>query len=357
MAGLPRVFEIMRFSRPPVRFAPRRAARVAAAWVLTLASLAAQAQTLDAAAPHAPRLESEPRVLPVWSNASGRVEALLLLDPIEPGESVSANALDRVLNASTPRLGLGARVRLDNGSQVRSALQLDPDAGLALLCDGRAGLTGTLGALGEHCLLATLGNDDPMLAGAARGASLGLGWQSPGELIDLSFGLSWLELNAPSSVAWLNPLQGGATAPGLLGTDLYTIGAWAQRFDSLNLRLDSLINLGPQTRMLLGGDLGRSRLLSPDGTPLEWETAALSFGLGYGKFSGQLTGRLVELPRGGQWNTLDIGLSWRTPWRGELSVGAKNVLGADPSNWPLSELPAIEDPSARVPYVRYQQDL
>ncbi len=322
-----------------------------------LASLVAQAQTLNDAtfaSLIAPRLDSEPRVLPVWSNASGRVEALLLLDPIEP--SVSANALDRVLNAPTSRLGLGGRVRLDSGSQIRSFLQLDPDAGLALLCDGRAGLTGTLGALGEHCLLATLGNDDPLLAGAARGATLGLGWQSPGERVDLSFGLSWLDLNA-ASAAWLNPLQGGDTAHALLGVELGAIGAWAQRFESQNLRLDSLINLGPQTRMLLGGDLGRSRLLSSDGTPLEWETAALSFGLGYGKFTGQLTGRLVELPRGGQWNTLDIGLSWRTPWRGQLSVGARNVLGADPSNWPLSELPVIEDPAARVPYVRYQQDL
>lgn len=344
----------MRFSHSPVRFSPRRAV---VACALMLASLAAQAQTLDDAtfaSLIAPRFESEPRVLPVWSNASGRVEALLLLDPIEP--SVSANALDRVLNAPTSRLGLGGRIRLDNGSQIRSFLQLDSDAGLALLCDGRAGLTGTLGALGEHCLLATLGNDDPLLAGAARGATLGLGWQSPGDHVDLSFGLSWLDLNA-ASAAWLNPLQGGDTAQALLGMELGAIGAWAQRFESQNLRLDGLINLGPQTRMLLGGDLGRSRLLSSDGTPLQWETAALSFGLGYGKFTGQLTGRLVELPRGGQWNTLDIGLSWRTPWRGQLSVGARNVLGADPSNWPLSELPAIEDPSARVPYVRYQQDL
>ena len=76
-------------------------------------------------------------------------------------------------------------------------------------------------------------------------------------------------------------------------------------------------------------------------------------------FSGQLTGRLVELPHGASpWRSLDIGLSWRTPWRGELSLGARNVLGRpDTSRWPLADLPAIEDPSERVPYVRYQQDL
>jgi hypothetical protein len=311
-----------------------------------LMGLDATAQTVDRA------LDGDTRVLPVWSNSSGRVEALLLLDPIDA--SLRGNALDRVLEGSRAGLGLGTRVTLDEGSALRGELQLESDAGLALLCDGRGGMAGAFSSLGEHCLLAMLGSDDPMLAGASRGARLGAGWQSTAGRLDLSFGLSWLEVE---------PYLGAATAAapdaGLPLSGLDTLAIWAQRLENQNLRLDSLINLGPQARMLLGGDLGRSRVTALDGTELEWETAALSFGLGYGQFSGQLTGRLIELPRDGQhWSTLDIGVSWRTPWRGEISVGARNLLGGgDSSRWPLSELPVAEDPSARVPYVRYQQDL
>ena len=56
---------------------------------------------------------------------------------------------------------------------------------------------------------------------------------------------------------------------------------------------------------------------------------------------------------------LDLGVSWRTPWQGELIFGAQNVLNKTPdtSQWPLPDLPAIEAPGGRIPYVRYKQDL
>jgi hypothetical protein len=326
------------------------ALRAGAALVLMMTSVGAFSQAIDR---DVATLDADTRVLPVWSNSSGRVEALLLLDPVDA--SLPGNALDRALNAQRGGgMGLGTRIQLDGGSQLRGSLQYDADASLALLCDGRSGVAGALATVGEHCLLATLGNDDPLLRGSSRGAQLGLGWRSPSDFLDLSFGLSWLEADGRPGLLG-DPASGQPLS--LSGFD--TLGAWAQRFENQNLRLDSLINLGPQARMLLGGDLGRSRLTSADGTQLQWETAELSFGLGYGAFSGQLTGRLIELPREGQhWSTLDIGVSWRTPWRGELSVGARNVLGGgDAARWPLTELPVVEDPSARVPYVRYQQDL
>jgi hypothetical protein len=329
-------------------FRPAALALAGALAGLLCASFGVAAQAVE---PGIASIDADTRVLPVWSNSSGRVEALLLLDPTDPG--ISRNALDRVLAAPSTGLGLGARVQLDGGSRLRGNLQFDADGGLALLCDGRNGLAGALATVGEHCLLATLGNDDPLLDGVARGGSLGLGWQSPSEYLDLSFGLSWLDLDTrPGATAYAMRTD---TLP-LSGLD--TLGMWAQRLENRNLRLDSLINLGPQARMLLGGDVGRSRLTAADGTELRWETAELSFGLGYGAFSGQLTGRLIELPQAGQhWSTLDIGVSWRTPWRGELSVGARNVLGGDAARWPLTELPVAEDSGARVPYVRYQQDL
>jgi hypothetical protein len=323
--------------------------RAFAALALACAASAASAQ----APPETPRIDAplaETRVLPVWSNSSGRVEALLLLDPVD---AQPASSLDRVFSPGATRLGLGGRVLLEGGGEARSSLQLE-DAGLALLCEGRRGIAGALGALGERCLLAMLGHDDPLFGGDGRGARLDLGWQSPEHRFDLSFGLSWLDYT-PHPAALLT---GAALGEARLGDHEFEALGWNGAFQSRGVHLDSLINLGPQARVLLGGDVARNQLIGPDGTPLRWESAALSFGLGFGDFTGQLTGRLVELPHGGSpLSALDIGLSWRTPWRGELSVGAKNVLGADTAAWPLAELPEIENSSARVPYVRYQQDL
>jgi hypothetical protein len=248
---------------------------------------------------------------------------------------------------------------LNGGSKLRRSLLFDSDGGMALLCVGRNGSTSALAMLGVHCVRATRGSEDPLRDGATRGATRGVGWQSPNEFVDLSFGLSWIDLESrPTALLASGPTLGRDLLP-QLGFELDTLGAWAHRLEGQNLRIDSLINLGPQARMLIGGDVGRSRVTALDGTQPQWESAALSFGLGFGQFSGELTGRLVELPRNGQqWSALDIGVSWRTPWRGELSVGARNVLGSgDRSRWPLADLPPSEDPSARVPYVRYQQDL
>lgn len=319
-----------------------------AAW-LALAGVA-QAQALVGA--EIP-MEAEARVLPVWSNASGKVEALLLLEPHPP-----SSALDRLLAPTSSTLGLGGRLSLDDGSRLRASLQTEPDVGLALLCNGSVGLSSTLGTLAQHCLLASLGSaEDPMLSGA-QSTGLRLGWESPSRGLDLSFGLSWLDYDANSTSLWSSPLSPGIGNELALGS-INTLGAWAQGLDVRSLHLESLISLSPNARLLIGGNVGRNRLTPNLGAPLDWDTASLSFGMGYGTFTGQLTGRLIEVPGTGvSWSGLDIGLSWRTPWRGELSVGARNLLGnGDTRHWPLSELPAVEDPSARVPYVRYQQDL
>ncbi len=87
----------------------------------------------------------------------------------------------------------------------------------------------------------------------------------------------------------------------------------------------------------------------------------MTFGVGYRGLSGNLTGRLIELPQGqGSFSGIDLGFSWRTPWQGELSFGAQNLLNQKPdtSKWPLNELPALDMPGGgRTPYVRYKQDL
>ena len=337
-----------------------RTALVAAAGVVGVVASAGAAELPALAVPDT---TADTRVLPVWNNESGRVEALLLLDTPATGLS----PLDRLLGNDRPAPGLGARLSLADGSRVAAGLQFDPDAGMALLCNGSIGLAASLGTLGQDCLLASLGDNDLLVRGTSPGLQFNGGWRSANNGVDLSFGLSWLDTTFADGLAGI----GDDRAPIWPGTNFQTPGsAWAGSFgelvgaqlDARQMHLGATLNFTPQRWMSLAGTLATQRF-TPAGTglPLHWDTATVTLGVGYRGISGQLTGRLLELPdQNASWSALDLGVSWRTPWQAELTVGARNVLGngpSDPSKWPLAELPALEDPTARVPYVRYRQDL
>ncbi|MNC94720.1 hypothetical protein D3C83_116410 [compost metagenome] len=50
-------------------------------------------------------------------------------------------------------------------------------------------------------------------------------------------------------------------------------------------------------------------------------------------------------------------MSWRTPWRGELSFGARNlVTGGDEPLLPDPGVSARDDRRQRTPYIEYRQD-
>jgi hypothetical protein len=113
----------------------------------------------------------------------------------------------------------------------------------------------------------------------------------------------------------------------------------------------------------LGAAISRIQFETP-GAPLlpNLNQAALSLGLHRGDFSGVVVGRVLgpadSISGNQHWSSLDLGISWRSPWRGVFSVGAQNI-------WSSGNLPALTDPSAhevdanqaRVPYVQYHQDL
>lgn len=301
--------------------------------------------------------DAEQRVLPVWNNESGRVEALLLLDT--PAHQ-QLTPLDRLLS-TRPSPGIGVRLQAGGGSTAQTALQFDPDAGMALLCNGSVGLAASLGTLGEDCLLASLGESDVLLRATSPGLRFGGGWQSAGGSVDLSFGLSWLDSSLAEPLVDEIDGFGALGAAGWTGSSVLSRLVGAQ-LEAQQLQLGAQFNLSGQRRLTLSGSLA-SQQFTPagGGMPLHWDSATVTFGVGYRGITGQLTGRLLELPdQGTSWSGLDLGVSWRTPWRADISVGARNVIGSgtsDPGKWPLAELPAMEDPTARVPYVRYRQDL
>lgn len=121
--------------------------------------------------------------------------------------------------------------------------------------------------------------------------------------------------------------------------------------------------LGNTSGIDLGASVGRIHLLP--GNLLGVDTLdqkAVSFGVDSGPLSGGLVGRVMQ-PTAGlpgaysadrRWSSIDLGVTWRLPWQGQLSVGAQNLWSSgNPANTPAGP----EPDQSRTPYVQYHQDL
>lgn len=247
-------------------------------------------------------------VLPVWNHTSGKLEALLLL---EPTGSSSADARWRV-----------------GTTTLDAAFGLKAGNTLGLVCDRSSGLAGTIGNLANNCLLAAM--DDGKQSGhAVAGASLRKG--------GTRFGLS-LGKGRDTLPAWLNP-----TGP-------------RRQLDQNTLTVYGQQNIGSEATVSIGGTWARARLIPAGDAPAladHWDSRSVTVGAGYGNFGANIIGRVVDTPdQAGGWEGLGVGLTWRTPWSGRLTVGAEKITrGSNPF-----ALNANED-EGTVPYVRYEQDL
>jgi len=270
--------------------------------VLALAATGAHAQSAPA---------DSSTVLPVWNHATGKVEALLLLEPAS-----EAN--------------IGARLRFSE-SALDATFGLSAGDSLGLLCDRKAGISAAIGNLANHCMLAALGDDG---VGGSRRASLGLGLSRPGSKVGFTLGKG--EDTLP---AWLSPNG-------------------RSRVEQTDLTVFGKKNIGREGFVTIGGTVAKARLVPAADAPVladRWNARSLSVGGGVGAFSGNIVGRVVDVPgQQSQWQGLGLGLSWRTPWSGQLTVGADNIVtrGKNPFS-----MPADAEDKGAVPYVRYEQDL
>ena len=117
-------------------------------------------------------------------------------------------------------------------------------------------------------------------------------------------------------------------------------------------------NIGREGFVSIGGAVAKATLVPASDLPAfadRWNTRSLTVGGGYGPFSANIIGRVVETPsQPGQWEGLGVGLTWRTPWSGQLTVGAENVVTRGRNPFAQRE---DGDADGTVPYVRYEQDL
>jgi hypothetical protein len=281
-------------------------------------------------------------VLPIWSGVDGQLLAVVALPRgwSAPGiDALPAGGASAWQLAANPVSGTGSGLRWQNGG------------GLYV----NALLGGSLATVPTSCVLS--GCDGmPWSRGALTG-SLGMGWV-PVSGLDLSYGLSWMRT------------QGDALTLGTLALSDLPIPVLALP-DALMLAPDgetavfvrSRWQFGQGSALDIGASYARSHLSSVGimgstfgSSSVDLDKLSLSLGLDAGSLRGAIVGHVLSsddpVLAGKRWTTLDLGISWRTPWSGELSVGAQNLWSA-----PNSPRDATDTTQARTPYIRYRQDL
>lgn len=282
---------------------------------LSLALLLASGAAADALAQNKParRPATDAKTaLPILNN-SGKVEAVLLLEPT--GETAA-----------------GARWRMGQNT-LDAAFGLDSGDALGLVCNRRAGVVGNIGNLASHCMLATLGDDDES-TGSQRASAAAV-------------------LNRPGGKLGVSVGTGRDTLPAWLSS-----GRAAGRIEQNDLAVFGQKNIGREGFVSIGGAVAKATLVPASDLPAladRWNSRSLTVGGGYGPFSANIIGRVVDVPgQPGKWEGLGLGLTWRTPWSGQLTVGAENVITRGKNPFSLNNESADE---GTVPYVRYEQDL
>lgn len=294
-------------------------------------------------APHATRNTAS---APVWQRdgntlsvtASGRSGAIV------PGSAVTP------LDGQTRAAGAGVHLTTKPGITAHANLHEIRWAPLAPACD--AALSGAPAS--PACA-------SPLSEGVQRG-EVGAGFTGPGVKFDVSVGQAQSEptnsptLNRRAALPRVLPAEGGAdvTAP-----------LWFRNSTATSISAKGQLDVAPNTSLDLGASLGHVKFLPGSGLAADdtVDQTTLSLGIRHGAVRGAIVGHVLEpnlpgaaLDRNQRWSGIDLGISVRLPWRGELNFGAQNV-------WTSGRSPLLFGPGAaapdqgRVPYVQYHQDL
>lgn len=259
---------------------------------------------------HAQGKRNDQAVLPII-DSSGKVHSYLVLEPT--GEPKA-----------------GAKWRLGGGNTLDAAFGVGAGNSLGLLCNRGSGLN-AIRSLANNCQLAELSD-------ANRHASATAAFGRPGGRFGVTIGEG--RENLPG---WLTPGNAART------TDI----------DFNDLTVFAEKNVGDAGFVVsIAGTLAKATLVpyasAPVGLADGWNTRSLEISGGYGAFSANIIGRVIDTPGQPKWEGLGLGLTWRTPWSGQLTVGADNVVTRGRN--PFSPRNETVDEGA-VPYVRYEQDL
>lgn len=284
-------------------------------------------------------------VLPLLSNENGQIEGLLLIEPsLLPPQLPS----QRIIGPAPAR-----NLLRGNGFQLRAGLTMEDNPGVGVLCNNSDVVT-TVSALAGNCLLVNFAGSPNILPGSRTVTQGHLQLQRSNVQLTASVGTQRDTLGNP------NDLLGNTPADLRVLNTL--LGPGSASVSQRNASLVSQITLGDQGWISIGGALAHARLIPtaqlPGGLPAEWNTGSLNLSAGVKNFGGEITGQMIEVPgQASRYGVLGAGVTWRTPWRAKLSVGADNLVTRGKNPFSLPDAGNNNTDEGRVPYVRYQQDL
>jgi hypothetical protein len=285
-------------------------------------------------------------VLPVLSNENGEVAALLLIEP----SSLPALPSQRIIR---PAPTTNRWLDFGNGLQLRAGLSFDANPGIGVLCNDDKALTSVV-SLAGHCMLADLNGSDRFAPGSSRNGA---------GVLQLKRGPAQLNAGLGLSSATLGDGIGSISDPATDHRLLNSLLGPGANVDERNASLVGQMSIGSQGWVSIGGTVARARLIPagqlPGGLPQEWNKGSLNFSAGSGSFGGEITGQMIEIPgQSTRYSTFGASMTWRTPWRARVTVGADNLLSRGKNPFAPADAPTDEKKDeGRVPYVRYQQDL
>ena len=269
-------------------------------------------------------------------------EAWPLLVSRSETPALDAVLLDGQRALERERLLIAPR-RLD-ARRNHATLEIEHSNALGWLCGQRGSVAPLLGPLDQGCAQWQLGEEDPLI-GMPRQQVIGaeIGFSLPEQDLHFGLGATWLASDAFSD---------GAADAGII---VPLREGFVEGFSQLSVSAQHGFGVSRWIRLTGSQTQLRASSIWASGPLRDWSQSALTFDAGVGAFSGSVRGHRNQSPWWPQpWSDVDLGISWKTPWAGQITVGARNVLGNAPKLPDTSE--AIE-PESRVPYVRYQQDL
>jgi hypothetical protein len=289
--------------------------------VLSIALLFGPLALAQNSTPQMLKQNTTPTVIPIWNLHSGQIEALLVLENDPPVHGRAWVRAPQQIGDSASVLG--AAPNFGNG--------------MAIFCSGQAGGFNQLSVLGD-CQFGKSSTRYPAI-------------NSPG--LETK---SMLKRNPDKSSLGFSESNQGQRR--MLPTE----------FD--NPHNSAVKSQTPSTAQAtegwvsINGNLTKARLIPasqfPKGVPTEWDRETFKIPKRESSLSGEVVGNVVQIPgQDSNLKSVGAGLSWKTPWKSKVSVGAESLLSQGRSSLDLSNQSPIVD--QRVdgvqPYVRVEIDL
>jgi hypothetical protein len=281
-------------------------------------------------------------MLPIWNGLNNKLEGVLLVDANSINSSNNRNVIRPANSLAALNIPLTSQLKLS------SALSLSNNPGLGLVCNGQPGLFNNLDNLAQNCRIGDLLNPGSKVASSRPDLIMQSQLRYKNFLLSAGGNLSQFNFNAFT----------GNTKSGISNSSPRVVTSSVQQKE---ISLNGEIAIGQKTWLNLGGTLAQARVipasqLTTTNLPDEWQISSVTIGAGRGNFGGEITGSTIQIPgQTSSFKTVGAGVTWKTPWRGKLSVGADNLNSSGSNPFKSSDNNPLDN--GAVPFVKYEVDL